>query len=257
MIENYFENGITFFIISSVVTIILACIADKVIKTLNDRFNKKYEDRITANQYLYLTVRLIVWVVAFTIILKQVKPLSSLGNTILGATSIIAIAVGIAAQTTFGNYIAGFFLAIHQPFKVGDIIFIKERGLSGIVKEINFRHTILLTQEQTEIIIPNTIMNTAVVEDMSSGKYSEIIELNLKGNTDLFKVQEIISSIAQSEPMIDNTRETKLVIKAITKEGYKACFPIYTRSLWDYGDARNSILPKLYKALEDNGIEMF
>jgi len=82
-------------------------------------------------------------VVAFTIILKQVKPLSSLGNTILGATSIIAIAVGIAAQTTFGNYIAGFFLAIHQPFKVGDIIFIKERGLSGIVKEINFRHTIL------------------------------------------------------------------------------------------------------------------
>ena len=257
MIENYFENGITFFIISSVVTIILACIADKVIKTLNDRFNKKYEDRITANQYLYLTVRLIVWVVAFTIILKQVKPLSSLGNTILGATSIIAIAVGIAAQTTFGNYIAGFFLAIHQPFKVGDIIFIKERGLSGIVKEINFRHTILLTQEQTEIIIPNTIMNTAVVEDMSSGKYSEIIELNLKGNTDLFKAQEIISSIAQSEPMIDNTRETKLVIKAITKDGYKACFPIYTRSLWDYGDARNSILPKLYKALEDNGIEMF
>lgn len=257
MLEKYFENGLTFFLISSAVTIILASIIDRIIKTLTDRFNKKYEDRITANQYLYLTVRLIVWVVAFTIILKQVKPLSSLGNTILGATSIIAIAVGIAAQTTFGNYIAGFFLAIHQPFKVGDIIFIKERGLSGIVKEINFRHTILLTQEQTEIIIPNTIMNTAVVEDMSSGKYSEIIELNLKGTTNLFKAQEINSSIAQSEPMIDNTRETKLVIKAITKDGYKACFPIYTRSLWDYGDARNSILPKLYKALEDNGIEMF
>ena len=257
MLEKYFENGLTFFLISSAVTIILASIIDRIIKTLTDRFNKKYEDRITANQYLYLTIRVIIWVVAFTIIIKQIKPLNSLGNTILGATSIIAIAVGIAAQTTFGNYIAGFFLAIHQPFKVGDIIFIKERGLSGIVKEINFRHTVLLTQEQTEIIIPNTIMNTAVIEDMSSGKYSEIIEINLNGNTDLYKVQEIISSIAQGEPMIDNSRETKLVIKAITKDGYKACFPIYTRSLWDYGDARNSILPKIYKALEDNGIEQF
>ena len=180
IIDSYFENGFKFFIISSVITLILDFILDRFAKKFNDRFNQEHKDRITANQYLYLTIKSLIWIVAVTTIFQQIKPLSSLGSTILGATSIITIAVGIAEQTTFGNYIAGFFLAIHQPFKVGDVIFIKERGLSGIVKEINFRHTILLTQENAEIIIPNTIMNSAVIKDRSYGNYSETIELNLK-----------------------------------------------------------------------------
>ena len=255
IIDSYFENGFKFFIISSVITLILAFILDRITKRFNDRFNQAHKDRITSSQYLYLSIRALIWIVAVTTIFQQITPLSSLGNTILGATSIITIAVGIAAQTTFGNYIAGFFLAIHQPFKVGDVIYIKERGLSGIVKEINFRHTILLTQENTEIIIPNTVMNTAVIEDRSYGYYSETVELNLKGGSDLFKVQGIINKIMDTEPTIINSKEAKLIINSISKDGYKTSFPICTKSLWEFSDARNSVLPKIYKALEDNGIE--
>ena len=257
MNDTFFTNGFTFFLISSIVTLLMAIVADLICKTLTRRFNEKHKDKITTNQYLYLTIRTIVWLVCITIIIKQIKPLSSLGDTILGATSIVAVAVGIAAQTTFGNYIAGFFLAIHQPFKVGDIIFIKERGLSGTVQEINFRHTVLLTQEHTEIIIPNTIMNTAVIEDMSSGNYSELIELKLMGNTDLNKVQKIIDDILDKEELVNQGKDTKLVIKSIDKNGYLAAFPIHTKTLQDFGEVRNRVLPEIYKALKKHKIEMY
>ena len=185
MNDSLFTNGLDYFLISSAVTIILGLIFVNVVRVVMNRFNRRHSDRYTKNQYMFQTVRAIVWLIVATVLIRQIKPLSSLGDTILGATSIIAIAVGIAAQATFGNYIAGFFMAVHQPFKVGDIIYIKERDISGTVKEINFRHTVLVTQEQTEIIIPNTFMNTAIIEDMSNANYSRLITLNVAGDTDI------------------------------------------------------------------------
>lgn len=256
MQDILFTNGLTIFIISSLVILFLTIIINGIIKGIINRLNKKYSNMITTNQYIYQTIRTSIWIIGVVLIIKQIAPLSSIGDTLLGATSIIAVAVGIAAQATFGNYIAGFFLAIHQPFKVGDIIYIKERGLSGTVKEITFRHTVLLTQEQTEIIIPNTVMNSAVVEDMSNGNYSELIELQVSRETNLIKLQEIIDEIINEESSIHNKRKAELVIRDLSKNGYKVAFPIHTDSLSDYVKAKNNILPKLSKRLADNNIEL-
>ena len=256
VMEDLFTNGLTYFLITSAVTLFVTLAFNSLCRHLIDNFYRKHQDKITTSHYLFQTIRTAVWVIGLTVILRQIKPLSTIGNTILGATSIIAVAVGIAAQATFGNYIAGFFLAVHQPFKVGDIIFIKERGLSGTVQEITFRHTVLLTQEQTEIIIPNTVMNSAVIEDMSNGHYSELIELKVAGDTDLKKLQDVIDGLLEEQTEVQNGKDTRLVIRSIFKEGYTIAFPVHTDSLKDYGKARNELLPKLYRALKENQIEM-
>ncbi|HHH52456.1 MAG TPA: mechanosensitive ion channel family protein [Bacteroidetes bacterium] len=46
------------------------------------------------------------------------------------------------------------------PYRVGDIIH-AQNNIKGKVKEIGFRNTRLLTQDNIEIIIPNTIMGTS------------------------------------------------------------------------------------------------
>lgn len=256
MDETIFTNGFRFFLISSIVTIVIALTINTIARILINRFNHKYQDKITTNQYLFRTIQALVWVVSLLIIMRQIEPLHALGSTLLGATSIIAIAVGIAAQATFGNYVAGFFLAIHQPFKVGDIIRIKEKGLSGTVEQITFRHTVLKTQEHTEIIIPNTVMNTAIVEDMSNGNYSDLIEFKVSKETDLDKLQELVLGLLDKETLLHHDEDYKLIIKDITKEGYAVAFPIYTNSLQEFGSIRNSLLPKLYQQLQENNIQL-
>ena len=256
MDNKLFTNGFTFFVISSLVTIILTMIIDVISKKLISAFNKKHSDKITTNQYLYHTIRFIIWLVCAIIIIRQIQPLKSLGDTILGATSILAVAVGIAAQATFGNYIAGFFLAVHQPFKVGDIILIKERGLSGVVKEITFRHTVLQTLEQTEIIIPNTIMNSAVIEDITTDNYSELIELKVTSNTDLDKLQSIINNLIKKEKLVQHDKDNKLIVKNMDKDSFTISFPIHADSISDYVQIKNSLLPKLNKELKKNRITM-
>lgn len=255
--KDLFTNGLNYFLITSAVTLVTTLLINTICRRLINDFIRKHKDKTTTSHYLFQTIRAVVWIVGLTIIFRQIKPLSTIGNTILGATSILAVAVGIAAQATFGNYIAGFFLAVHQPFKVGDIIFIKERGLSGTVKEITFRHTILLTQEQTEIIIPNTVMNNVAIEDMSNGHYSELIELHVKGDTDLNKLQKMIDEILKGQELTRHERGTELVIRGIDKNGYTVAFPVHTDSLQDFGKVRNSLLPKLYQELKKEKIELY
>ena len=257
MDKSFFVNGLDYFLISSGVTIVFAFVINAISKRIIDRFNRKYTDKVTTNQYLYQTIRALVWLVAIIVIIRQIEPLSSLGNTILGATSIMAVAVGIAAQATFGNYIAGFFLAVHQPFKVGDIISIKEKSISGTVQEITFRHTVLLTQEQTEIIIPNTVMNTAIIEDMSNGNYSRSIELHVSRDTDLEKLKRIIKEALAKEELVNHEKESPLYVKELTADAYILSFPIYTDSLQDYGVVRNHLLPVLSKELKKHKITLF
>ena len=255
--EDFFINGFRYFLITSIAIVIFAFLIDNIAKLLINRFNRKYKHKIATNQYLYNTIRALVWIVSLIIIMKQIKPLNNLGDTLLGATSILAIAIGIAAQATFGNYVAGFFLAVHQPFKVGDVIRIKEKNLSGTVKEITFRHTVLSTQEQTEIIIPNTIMNTVVVEDMSNGDYSELIEFKISNDLDLNKVEELIISVLKEEDNIIDKDQIKLIIKDFGKDYYDIAFPIHTKSLKDYGIVRNNIIPKLNEVFKNNNITLY
>ena len=257
MEETLFVNGFRYFVISSCVTILVALFLNHICKRIITRFNKKYQDKVTTNQYLYHTIRAIIWLIAFIIIMRQISPLHTLGTTLLGATSIIAIAIGIAAQTTFGNYIAGVFLAVHQPFKVGDIIRLKEKNLSGTVEQITFRHTILRTQEHTEIIIPNTLMNTAIIEDMSNGHYSELIELKVANTTDLKKLQELINQLLKEEVLINKNEDVKLIVKDLTKDYYVVAFPIYTTSLQDFGQVKNNLLPKLAEELIKKEIQLY
>ena len=256
MYQNFFVYGLDYFIITCIITIILAFIIDIVIKKIFKKRLLKNKEHLTTNEYLLKTIRFIIWLLALIVIFKQITPLNQLGNTILGATGLIAIAVGIAAQATFGNYIAGFFLAIHKPFKVDDIIYIKERGLSGTVEDITFRHTVLRTQEHTHIIIPNTFMNTAIIENMSNETYSRIIELAVDKNTNLNNLQKIIDKIVKKEELIFQDREYKINIKEITKDGYIVTFPIYVKSIEDYTIVKNHILPKIHDEFTKNKIKM-
>ncbi len=62
-------------------------------------------------------------------------------------------AVGFASQRTLGNFFAGFFIIATHPFRVND--YIKVDNLEGIVDEITFNYTKILTRSSTLVYISN------------------------------------------------------------------------------------------------------
>lgn len=83
----------------------------------------------------------------------------------LAGISVTSIIVGLAAQQTLSNLIAGFSLVLYRPIRIGDKIQINSpKGIiTARVEGINLGFTSLLSEDDNEIIVPNTIMMTSTI----------------------------------------------------------------------------------------------
>ncbi|MDP4182305.1 MAG: mechanosensitive ion channel [Bacillota bacterium] len=131
-----------------------------LVKATKKVLNKAYND-VTLISFLSSLLN---------ISLKLLLVISVLSLIGIEMTSFIALfgaaglAVGLAFQGTLANFAAGVLILIFRPFNVGDQI--KSQDLSGKVKEIQVLFTVLETEDNKRVVLPN------------SGIYSNIILVN-------------------------------------------------------------------------------
>lgn len=66
----------------------------------------------------------------------------------------LGVGIGFGLQSVFSNFISGVIILMERSLKVGDFIELQS-GLMGEVKEINFRSTVVTTNDNVDIIVPN------------------------------------------------------------------------------------------------------
>ena len=265
--NTIFENGVVGFIITFLITVIIAKIFSTILEKLVDHAMKKDARASMPFKYLLKILRTVIYVIATFAILMNVKPLQSISTAILGATSVMTVVVGLAAQETFGNFIAGFFIVIYQPFHVGDMVNLPEKNISGTVIEITFRHTILNTVENTKIIVPNSTMNSAIVEDKAFGQktYIRYLALSVAYNTDIDKLERVITDVVVNTDGVIDTRSAEakeknlpinITVNEFLDSGIQIRFPFTTKSLGKSVETASKIRKALLVAFRENGIEI-
>src|SRR4051794_12712630 len=84
---------------------------------------------------LRTVLSVLVYIVSFFIIFQSQFPTVELAPLFTGST-IIGIVVGLALQETLGNLFAGLALQADQPFQVGDVINVQNKG-TGVVESVS------------------------------------------------------------------------------------------------------------------------
>src|SRR5207249_3391817 len=74
-------------------------------------------------------------------------------SVLLTFGGLASLAVGLAFQDVLRNILAGIFLLIEQPFRIGDHISVETQ--SGVVETIQLRTTGLRTEDGRLAIVPN------------------------------------------------------------------------------------------------------
>ncbi|MCR5230375.1 MAG: mechanosensitive ion channel [Solobacterium sp.] len=206
---NIFENGLLMFLLNSLLTIIIARILAAMFRRASEKMMERTK-KANATSLIYINriITFLISAVAAYNIVRDIKPLAGLGTALLGTASIITAVLGIAAQETFGNFMAGFSIAVTEPFRVGDLIVIQDHNITGYVTEITFRHTIVTTYAGTRIIVPNSVLNTAIVEDKVFGNrnFYTFDTVTVAYGTDLEKAKEIIRNAVMSHPLYVDER---------------------------------------------------
>jgi CRP-like cAMP-binding protein len=90
---------------------------------------------------------------------------------VLATTGVFGLVLGLALRGTLTDFFSGIALNVEQPFRLDDFILVHTRlrrePIAGLVREINWRSTRILTPEDNLVSVPNSVVATAVVENLS------------------------------------------------------------------------------------------
>ena len=113
-----------------------------------------------AIKFLAKLSRYAVYIFAFISYVHFVPGISGMGMVSLASVSVISVVLGLAAQNTLGNVIAGISLLLYRPFKLGDRLqVLAPTGLeTGTVESLTLGYTLLRTDENRKIVVPNSLM---------------------------------------------------------------------------------------------------
>jgi small-conductance mechanosensitive channel len=150
-----------------VLMLIAAILAAKLLGIWGRRLGGQSQPLIdpTVISFLGRLLQVICFVVAAIIYAHLVPELRRLGETMLASAGVVSLVIGLAAQNTLGNLIAGFALLMYRPFAIGDVLTLstptgKE---TGTVKEFTLGYTKLMTEDGRWIIVPNSIIASNVI----------------------------------------------------------------------------------------------
>ena len=116
--------------------------------------NLKARKIVTQTRILRRIAAAGVVIVAGGIVLMQYEPFRELGTGLLASAGIVGIVVGIAAQRTLGNVVAGIQIAFTQPIRVDDVVIVQ--GDFGWVEEITLTYVVVRVWDRRRIVLPIT-----------------------------------------------------------------------------------------------------
>ena len=114
----------------------------------------------------------IIWVVMLILYAHLIPVLRSLGTALLTGASIASVVIGLAAQSTLGNLVAGVAITLYRPFRLGDRLQVSApTGTEvGNVETVSLGYTTLRTDDGRFVVLPNSIAASQVIINLSASQ---------------------------------------------------------------------------------------
>ncbi len=148
--------GVLFLIAASAFAAVIRRAAQRIKVHLTDK---------TGLDFASALMQLLAYLVGFVLYAHLIPELRSLGNALLAGAGIVSVVLGLAAQNTLANLIAGLSLVLYRPIRIGDSVQLSTpRGLvTASVEMLSLGYTILRDADQNEIMVPNSVMMSNIV----------------------------------------------------------------------------------------------
>jgi len=253
-------------VIVAAFAIIIAALLLHISKKLFTRHEKLHGKQIHLS-FLFNFVRLFIILLAFVTIGSQISGFSSTVTAIVASSGIVALGISLAAQESLSNIIDGLFISIYKPFNVGDRVTLPEKNnLTGTVSEMNLRHTVITTFQNSAYIIPNSVMSSAVIDNSSFHRqsFSHPIDVSVSYESDLDLAIRLLSeTVSSSKAFVDlRTEEDKaqgkqaapVLVRNFGDSGIELRCQMVTKTVGESFAACSDVRRNLKKAFDENGV---
>ena len=219
---NLMEQKFFLYSLIIITTTIVCIVLIKIFRMLMNRSIQRasYMLKVDATKYAFLknTVSAVIIGLGVVVVFQLIPELRQFGLPIFASAGVFAAVIGFASQQALSNIIGGIFIVIFKPFRVGDLIKIGAEH-TGTVEDITLRHTVVRDFDNKRIVIPNSIMNSEVIENsnITDDKICVRFEVGVSYSTVLDKALSILQNVAENHPLCIDVRSAKDIKDGLTK----------------------------------------
>lgn len=106
----------------------------------------------TQTRFLVRCLNVLILIVGIGAALMTFEPVQKVGASLLASAGIGGIILGFAARPVFSNLLAGMQIALAQPFRIDDVLYVQ--GEWCWVEEVTATYVVLRVWDQRRLIVP-------------------------------------------------------------------------------------------------------
>lgn len=141
-------------------------------------------------------------------------------TALLGASLIVVVVLGIALQQSISSLAATIIFMLFQPFRLGELI--DANGVLGTVKEIQLFSTVLVTGDNKEITIPNSlIQGNNLINYTRQGRLRVDFVFSVSYADDVRKVKEMLYEILAADARVLAEPAPVVFVQSLDESGVR------------------------------------
>ncbi|MFO1518680.1 MAG: mechanosensitive ion channel [bacterium] len=166
------------------------------------------------------------------------------------------VGLGFGLQNLANNFASGIVLLIERPVKVGDVIQIG--NISGKVRKIGARSTVIETGDKASILIPNgELLSGQVTNWTYSNAIAGIsVPVGVAYGSDVEKVKELLLQTAQSHKKIVKEPKPNVEFKGFGESSVDFVLKAWVADVDDRTNVQTDLFFAIEKIFRENKIEI-
>lgn len=202
-----------------------------------------------------LTFRVIVLVAIFILIYHSADLFGLPVTAVFASAGIVGVAVALAARETLANFFGGISIFLDRPFRVGDYI-ILESGERGEVKQVGMRSTRVLTRDDVQVSVPNSLITNAKVinESAPEHRFRVRIQVHVAYGTDVDELESTLIDLTRQNPLVAEDPEPRVRFRKFGDSSLQFELLCWAKRPHDKGLLIHELNRDIYKAFEGANI---
>lgn len=211
MIQGIFHVGWLSTFLTALITLLITALISALVTKLLRKVLHMSQNPLPSSSIFINIARVAVWCVGVCVVLSTCFNVNI--SAAITALGVGGIAVSLGFQSTLSNLIGGLQISVGKLVEPGDHIQVGTN--EGIVHDVSWRHTVIITDKGDEILIPNSVINTSALVKMppQNDVRLDILVNRVEGKTPDDLAKEI-------EGKIDEAISAITLLKAPSKISY-------------------------------------
>lgn len=183
--------------------------------------------------------------------------LNRLGVDTTSFTAVVAaagLAIGFALQGSLSNFAAGVLLIMFKPFKLGDMV--SAGGAVGTVEEIQIFNTLIRTDSNALMIVPNSAITTATITNHTAERIRRVdLTIRCAYDNDLRSVKQLVTELLADDDRILQLPPPNVSVDQLTDNAVVFVVQPWVKTEF-FGVVRSELLERIKLGFEERGVRM-